>query len=291
MTRRREGSPLTSPVFVTPAAIIFVLFAVLPFLNSVVLSFTSWNGATSPRSVGFDNYLRILTDPGVSVAFLHALVLIGFYSVLTTAVGFSLACFMGSGSVRGLTFFRTVLFLPYVMAPVAVGVIWRWILAPDGLVNEMFDALGLGALARPWLGDFTWALPSVGVVGSWTLYGVAMVLLLAAVQRVPNELYEAARLDGAGPIREAWMITLPSLRAELAVVLVLTVTAALRNFDLIFATTRGGPGTATSVPSWLVYHEAFIVGDVGSASAMAVLLTLVVAAFSGIIFLAVRGTY
>lgn len=261
---------------VAPALVVFVLFAFLPFLHSVYLSFFRWNGISSPVPVGIDNYVRILTDPGTSVAFLHALVLILFYGGVTTAIGFTLACLMGSARIRGMKVFRTLLFLPYVIAPAAVGVVWRWLLSPEGPFNTLLRAVGLGGLARPWLGDFDWALPSVGVIGTWMLYGVVMVLLLAGVQRIPLELYEAGRLDGAGPVRLAWAITMPSLRAELAVVLVLTTTTALRNFDLIYVTTRGGPGTSTVVPSWLVYREAFVAGNVGSAGAMAVILTLVV---------------
>jgi ABC-type sugar transport system permease subunit len=263
-----------------PALVVFGLFLLAPFVHSVYLSFFSWDGITPKKYVGLTNYRDALGSSEVRGAFSHAVILIGFYAGLTTAVALILVGIMGSTRVRGLVVLRTILFLPYVIAPVVTGVAWRWLLSPDGPVNAVFRALGLGRWARPWLGDFTWALPSVGLIGTWMLYGLVMVLLLAAVQRIPMDLYEAARLDGAGPVREFFAVTLPGVRQEVVVVLVLAVTAALRNFDLIYVTTQGGPGTSTEVPSWMVYRQAFFVGTLGKASALGVLLTALIMVLS-----------
>jgi raffinose/stachyose/melibiose transport system permease protein len=187
-----------------------------------------------------------------------------------------LAGVMARCKIRGLSVFRTLLFLPYVIAPTAIAVIWRWLLAPDGPLNSALSAVGLGALTRPWLGDFSLALPSVGMVGTWVLYGLAMVLLVAGVQKIPEDLYDAARIDGAGAFREFLAVTLPGVRNEIVVVLVLTVTAALRNFDVIYVMTQGGPGTTTVVPSLLVYNEAFVAGSVGAAAAIGVTLAVLI---------------
>jgi ABC-type sugar transport system permease subunit len=259
---------------------VFGLVLLAPFVHSVYLSFFSWDGITPKKYVGLANYRDALGSSEVRGAFSHAVILIGFYAGLTTAVALILVGIMGSTRVRGLVVLRTILFLPYVIAPVVTGVAWRWLLSPDGPVNAVFRALGLGRWARPWLGDFTWALPSVGLIGTWMLYGLVMVLLLAAVQRIPMDLYEAARLDGAGPVREFFAVTLPGVRQEVVVVLVLAVTAALRNFDLIYVTTQGGPGTSTEVPSWMVYRQAFFVGTLGKASALGVLLTALIMVLS-----------
>jgi raffinose/stachyose/melibiose transport system permease protein len=121
-----------------------------------------------------------------------------------------------------------------------------------------------------WLGSFSLALPAVGLVGTWIEYGLAMVLLTAGVQKIPQSLYDAARVDGAGALREFFAVTLPGLRGEVAVALTLTTIAALRNFDLVYLTTDGGPGNATSVPAFEVYNRAFRAGDVGTASAIGV---------------------
>jgi raffinose/stachyose/melibiose transport system permease protein len=159
---------------------------------------------------------------------------------------------------------------------VVVAVIWRMIYAPDGPLNRTLDAVGLGSLARPWLGDFTWALPSIGFVGTWVMSGLALVLFMAGVQKIPQSLYDAARVDGAGPLREFLAVTLPNLRGEIAVALTLTTIAALRNFDLVYITTQGGPGNATSVPAFQVYNRAFQIGQIGSAAAVGFTLACVI---------------
>lgn len=274
--RGRTGPRWVGFAYLFPAIAVYVLFLLAPFAHSVYLSFFSWDGITPERWVGFDNYTQLIGSSEIRGAFEHAFVLICFYSLLTTAVALALVGIMGGMRVRGLAVLRTILFLPYVIAPVVTGVAWRWLLSPDGPINGFFRAIGLGGWARPWLGDFDWALPSVGLIGTWMLYGLVMVLLLAAVQRIPLELYEAARLDGAGPVREFFAVTLPAIRQEILVVLVLSTTAALRNFDLIYVTTQGGPGTSTEVPSWMVYRQAFFVGNLGYASALGVLLTLLI---------------
>jgi raffinose/stachyose/melibiose transport system permease protein len=278
--RRRRSQSLIGFAYLLPALVVYVAFLFAPFLHSAYLSLFAWDGITPKRWVGLRNYTQALRSGEIRGAFGHAFVLICFYSLLTTAVALLLVGIMGALRVRGLAVLRTVLFLPYVIAPVVTGVAWRWLLSPSGPVNALLKDVGLGSWARPWLGDFSWALPSVGLIGTWMLYGLVMMLLLAAVQRIPTDLYEAARLDGAGAVREFFAVTLPGVRQEVLVVLVLSTTAALRNFDLIYVTTQGGPGTSTEVPSWMVYRQAFFVGDLGRASALGVLLTVVILVIS-----------
>jgi raffinose/stachyose/melibiose transport system permease protein len=182
--------------------------------------------------------------------------------------------------VRGLAGYRAVLFLPQIIPMVVVAVIWRWIYEPEGPLNAVLDAVGLDGLQRAWLGDFDLALPAVGLVATWVMYGLCMVLFLAGVQKIPQSLYDAARVDGAGPVREFFAVTLPGLRNEVVVALVLTVISALRNFDLIFVTTAGGPGSATQVPALEVYNRGFRVGDVGAASAVGIALALLIFAIT-----------
>ena len=192
-------------------------------------------------------------------------------------LGLVLVAALSRARVRGQAAFRTVLFLPQVIPMVVVAVIWRMIYEPsNGSLNEFLRAVGLGSLQRAWLGDFTLALPAVGVVGTWVMSGLALVLFLAGVQRIPQSLYDAARVDGAGPVREFFAVTLPNLRGEIAVALTLTTIAALRNFDLVYITTQGGPGNATSVPAFEVYNRAFQTGGIGSAAAVGVTLALLI---------------
>jgi raffinose/stachyose/melibiose transport system permease protein len=150
------------------------------------------------------------------------------------------------------------------------------VLSTSGVVNQALSAVGLGSITRAWLGDFGTALPAVGVIGAWVLLGLCTVLLLAGMSKIDPELYEAAQLDGAGPVREFFAITLPSLRNEIGVCVTVTVIAALSAFDIVYISTRGGPGDATMVPGLQIYQLAFFNREVGLASALAVVLMVLV---------------
>lgn len=277
----RSGGPPGEPrrvayLYLLPALAVYAAFLLVPLGRAVNISLFEWDGLTTGTWVGLENYVRVFTDSRLRGAFVHALVLIAFFAVIPLVVGLTLASILHRGRVRGLSFFRTVVFLPQVVAMVVVAVAWRRIYAPDGVLNTALETVGLGALARAWLGDHTWALPAVGFVGTWFEIGLVTVLMLAGMSRIPTEQYEAARLDGAGPVREFFAVTLPGVRGEVAVALTLTVIAALKTFDLVYITTRGGPGRQTSVPSYEVYHQAFELGRVGAASALGVCLMLVI---------------
>jgi raffinose/stachyose/melibiose transport system permease protein len=274
-----------------PAFAIYAAFVLVPLGHTVWLSLHQWDGLTPQTWVGLDNYKQIVRDPILRGAFKHAFVLIGFYAVIPVTLGLVLVAALSRARVRGQAGFRTVLFLPQVIPLVVVAVIWRMIYAPlDGPLNRALDGVGLGALARPWLGDFGLALPAVGLVGTWVMIGLTLVLFMAGVQKIPQSLYDAARVDGAGPLREFLAVTLPNLRGEIAVALTLTTIAALRNFDLIYITTQGGPGNSTSVPAWEVYNRAFQIGQIGMAAAIGFTLACVIFALSfAITQLAERG--
>ncbi|MFG2129508.1 carbohydrate ABC transporter permease [Streptomyces sp. NPDC048751] len=287
--RRDTGPPTRSPhttrrrrravalLYVLPALLPYTLFAVLPALHTAYLSLFDWDGVTLPSFTGLDNYRRVATDPQLRAAAWHAGALIVFFSVLPITLGLVSAALVARRSGRrGTALIRTLLFLPQVVPLVAVAVIWRWVYAEDGTLNQALRAVGLGRLTDAWLGSFTWALPAVGLVGTWVVSGLCMVLFLSGTQRIDQEIHEAARMDGAGPVREFWSITVPLLRPEIAVALSITVIAALSSFDLIYITTGGGPGNSTVVPGILIYRLAFGGGAVGLASALAVVLTAVI---------------
>lgn len=275
--------------YLLPAAVFYTLFVLRPLGQTAWVSLFAWDGITEGRWVGADNYSALLDDGRIPSAIAHSLVFVVFYAVFPVALGLFLAALMSRIRVRGLSFFRAVLFLPQILATVVVAVSWRWIYDIDGPLNAGLRAVGLGSLARAWLGDYDTALPAVGIVGTWVMYGLCMVLFLAGVQKIPTELYESARLDGCGPIREFFTVTLPALRGEIAIALVLTITYALRNFDLVWNTTAGGPGTSTTVPGVFVYQGAFLTHEVGGAAAISVCLTAVVLVVTGVIMRLVRG--
>lgn len=277
-------------LYILPAYLVFALFLLIPLGRAVVLSLYDWNGLSVAEWVGLDNYRQVVADEGLRAAFGHAAVLIVFYAAFPVVVALALVATMTRARLRGLGFYRTVLFVPQVIAMVVVAVAWRQIYAPDGPLNQVLRAIGLDGLARAWLGDFVFALPAVGFIGTWVQMGLCIVLFLAGVSKIPRELYEAARLDGAGPVREFFAVVLPALRNEISVALTLTVIAALRNFDLVYVTTAGGPGTSTTVPSYEVYRRAFEIGQVGSAAAVAITLTAMIFVLTfGITRIAERG--
>lgn len=276
-SRRPPGEPRRiGYLYILPAYVVFALFLLVPLVRAGVLSLYEWNGLTLGRWVGLDNYRAVVADQGLRSAFGHAMVLVLFYAVVPVCVALALVATMTRARVRGLGFYRTVLFLPQVVAMVVVAVTWRQIYAPNGPLNQLLRAVGLDGLTRAWLGDFTLALPAVGFIGTWVQMGLCIVLFLAGVSKIPRELYEAVRIDGGGAVREFFTVVVPGLRNEISVALTLTVIAALRNFDLIYVTTRGGPGTSTTVPSFEVYRRAFELGQVGSAAAVAITLTAII---------------
>lgn len=267
---------MTPYLYVLPAFLVYGLFLLYPLIRAGQFSLYDWPGFGPSEFVGLGNYVDLLGDRRFRDAVGHALTLIVFYSILPLVVGLVLAAILRRGRVRGLGFFRVVIFMPQVIALVVVAVAWHQIYSPTGLLNDVLRALRLGELARGWLGDPNLALPAVGMIGFWLSTGLVMLLLLAGMGRIPNDLYEAARLDGAGPVREFFAISLPSVKAEITTALVLTIIAALKTFDLVYVTTSGGPGTATTVPSYEVYNRAFNLKEVGSASAVAIVLTVLV---------------
>ena len=274
---RRGPSGRVQPVaylYLLPAFAFFAVFAVAPLAHAFKLSFYEWNGITDQTWVGLDNYVTVFTDPKVRAALWNSVILIAFYAVLPIGIALVVVGLMARVRIRGRTAFRAVLFVPTILPLTVVAVAWRWVYAPDGPLNFGLDLVGLDFVSRAWLGDFTFALPSLGMVGTWVTFGLVFVLFAAGVQKIPPERYEASRIDGAGMIREFFAVTLPALRGEITVALILTVTAALRNFDLVFVMTRGGPGTNTEVPSMFIYRSVFQIRSIGLGAAIGVILML-----------------
>lgn len=214
----------SSLLYVAPALAFFVVFVVVPIVQSVRISFYDWDGISVATPAGLSNYAAVFADADLRQALGHSVVLLFFYAALPVLVGLLLAGAMSRIRIHGLTVFRAVLFLPQILSSVVVAVAWRGLLAEDGPVNGFLRAVGLGGLARSWLGDFGTALPSIGLIGTWVEYGLCMVLFLAGIATIDRSLYEAARLDGAGAIREFTSITLPALRPQISIALILTIT-------------------------------------------------------------------
>ena len=271
-------------LYILPALSMFVFFVLWPIADTIRYSFYDWDGFSTPSFAGLSNYVRLANDPLVHVAFLNNLAFILFYSLVPILLALFLTAVMTRRRLPGLSLIRAGLFVPYVMSMVVVGVVWRWIYNPAfGPLNQLLKAIGLSAWARPWLGDFDFALPAVGWVGTWVQYGFCMVLFIAGVQQISEDLYDAARIDGANEFQQFWNVTLPGIRYQMSVALVITLISALRIFDVIFVTTRGAPGNRTLVVSLLLYRSAFQINRVGYAASMAVVLTIIILLVSYIV--------
>ena len=266
-------------LFALPALAFYGFFDLYPVLTSIQYSFFNWDGIGASTPAGFSNYTAVFSTPELRSSLFHAFYLIIFFTALPVTFGLIAASVMRSieGKFTG-ALARTVLFLPQIIPGAAAGVAWIWMYSKDGAVNQIFRLVGLGSITRPWLGDFTWALTAVGFIGTWLQTGFCTLLLMAGIGKIDAGLYEAARLDGAGPIAQFRNITLPGLRQEIGVCVTVTIISALASFDVVYLATQGGPGTQTQVPGVEVYNLAFNDGRLGAASAFAVVLALVVIA-------------
>lgn len=277
---RRWRQDWVGYAYLLPALGIYVLVILVPVIYGAWISLFDWNGVSAGKWVGLHNYTQAFHDPAVRQALLHSIVLVFFYSLIPVAIGLVLTGIIARHPLRGTGIWRTILFLPQVLSVVVVGVSWRWILNQDGPFNALLRAVGLGRWTKVWLGDFTWALPTEGAIGTWMLSGLCMVLFLAGAQSIDPDLYDAANVDGAGVVREFFTVTVPGLRNVIVVALVLTFAVSLNNFSLVWVTTQGGPGNQTQVASTLIYSRAFIVSAIGDASALAILLGILMMAIA-----------
>lgn len=263
-------------LYLAPAMVLYAAFLLYPIGRTLQLSLYEWDGISLATFVGFENYANVFADGDLRAAFGHAFVLMFFFAILPTAIGLVIAAVLSRARVAGLGVARVVIFLPQVIAMVVVAVAWRQIFAPDGYLNRALETIGLAGVTRAWLGDYDFALISVGVVGTWVSTGLVTVLLMSGMARIPKERFEAVRLDGAGPIREFFSIIVPAVRAEITVALTLTIIASLKTFDLVYVMTSGGPGNSTTVPSYEVFQLAFSQGQVGQAAAVGIVLAAVI---------------
>jgi len=277
LKRRVRRETIIGWLFVLPALMMYALFVLQPLVLTVRYSFYKWNGVGPMTWVGLKNYVTIFQVPDLIGTIFNAFWLVVWFSFIPVGLGLVVASVIhrvATGRLGAIA--RTVLFLPQVIALVAAGIIWGWLLSLPGLINQILKAVGLGAITRAWLGDFDWALPAVGLIGIWVLLGFCTILLLTGMTKVDPSLYESARIDGAGWFREFVAITVPLLRYEIGVCLTVTVIAALAAFDIVYVSTAGGPGNSTAVPGIQIYILAFTQRAIGLASALAVMLMILV---------------
>jgi raffinose/stachyose/melibiose transport system permease protein len=264
-------------LFIAPALLFYSAFVLIPIGMTAYYSLLRWNGIGVPQFRGLQNYLTVLTEPDLLLTIGNAFQLVLYFTVIPVGIGLGVAQVIRThlGGPFGTTA-RVVLFIPQVIPLVAAGIAWSWMLASNGVVNQLLSLLGLGAWTRGWLGDFDFALPAVGLIGAWVLLGLCTMLLVTGIAKINPTLYEAAKLDGASGWDEFIHITIPGLRQEIGVCITVTVIAALASFDIVYVATGGGPGGVTNVPGLEIYRLAFAHRQVGLASALAIVLMILV---------------
>jgi raffinose/stachyose/melibiose transport system permease protein len=273
----------TSLFFIAPAVSLFSIFVVFPIFQTVWLSFWKWDRISPGVWVGLENYKKVLSNPEIYSAFSHSLVFVIFYSLLPITIGLLITLLLLRVKIRGESFFRAVLFLPQIISTVVVAISWRWIYAADGPINAVLAKIGLESITTAWLGNFDTSLFAVGIIGTWINYGLAMILFLSGAQRISQDLLDADRIDGANMRQEFRYILIPSIKGEISIVLIITITFALRNFDIVWNATQGGPGNSTNVPSLFIYKSAFVTRYVGEAAATSFILAIVILIVTGIL--------
>ncbi|WP_377273564.1 carbohydrate ABC transporter permease [Peterkaempfera sp. SMS 1(5)a] len=285
--RRRRRNTLVGWSFLLPNFLGFGALTLVPVLGAFVVSFTDWDSYTSPRWIGFANFRRLWRDDNFWAALQNTCWYAAGHIPLTLLVSLGLAVALNQ-KLRGVRLLRTAFFFPYVTSLVAVAVVWNMLFSPDvGPIDQFLEHLGI---AHPpgWTSSTDWAMPALIITSTWRDMGYYMVLFLAGLQAVPAELYEQARVDGAGAWHRFWHITLPGLRPTTFFVLIMITISSFKVFDLVQVMTNGGPGRATLVLSQLVYREGITKGRFGYASAVSLALFLVVLVITLVQFQAQR---
>jgi multiple sugar transport system permease protein len=264
----------TLALFILPSLIPLVLFSLGPMVASVGISLLRWDLLRPPRFIGLGNYQALLNDPDFSAAIVHTVLFIVGYLPLVYLGGLGLALLVNQ-KLRGSAFFRSAFFLPVITSWVVVALVWRWLLNPQsGVVNAALDAIGIQGPG--WWTDPFWALPSVILASAWKDIGFVMIILLAGLQAIPEEYYEAAEVDGADRWHRFRHVTLPLLSASSFFVLVISLINSFQVFDQVWVMTGGGPAGASSVVVEQIVRNAFSYNKMGYASAMSWVLFAVI---------------
>ena len=263
-------------LFILPALILYLVFMVYPFFRSIYFSLTSWNGVTAVKEwVGLANYRELIGDGRFWLSLQHTVIWVIIGTIAPIVIGMLLAVLLWRRP-KGFTLFRTIFFMPQVLSTVVIGIIWNWIYNPIfGILNEALDAVGLEDISRGWLGDPDVALYAVLVAAIWATIGLCFVIFLAGLQNVSKDLLEAATIDGANVWQRFWNVTVPQMAGVINVVIALLLIWGFSVFDVVFVMTGGGPANATEVLATYTYKEAFTQNNVGYASSIAVVITVI----------------
>lgn len=275
--RRISGDTLVAWIFIFPSLVGFITFYAVPAARGLMVSFTDWDMLTPAKFVGLDNYVRMFQDPD----FWNALKVTTQFVIWNISIQTVLALLLGviMSRLAQSTLVRSILLLPWLLSNVVVALLWSWLLDPTlGIVNVAMQAVGLTPVA--FLGTPDTAIPSLAIITIWRYLGYTALLIFAGMQTIDATIYEAAAVDGASEWNIFWKMTLPLMRPILAFVMVTSIIGSFQIFDVVAITTKGGPINATKVFNWLIYDHAFVRFNMGYATALSIVLFLILIVIS-----------
>lgn len=272
--KRSRKKNLTGWLFITPALLCFGFFMLIPAIMAVFMSFTSYNVFTPMKFIGLENYARAFLDTYFLIALKNICLYVVLFVPAVVVLSFLLAVLLNN-KVHGMKAFRVMFYLPCLTSAVASAIVFKWLMNPaEGLLNNILNKIGLPSLA--WLNDSRTAMVSIVVICVWSSLASNIMIYLAALQNVPESVYESARLDGANAFQNMTRITLPLVAPTTFFVLTMALIGSFQVFDQIYVLTSGGPAHATTVPMYLVYTNAFKESQMGYACAQAMILFVVI---------------
>lgn len=258
-------------IYVLPAVLVFGFCTIIPISFTVVTSLFRWQGGGAFHFVGAENWVRLIGDRDFWSAFGRNLTLVFIAVVGQVGIGFTLAMFFSSKLVRRREFYRAVLFIPVVLSPIVVGFLWNIMYNRQfGLINLFLESLGLGNMVQEWLGDPDIVLYSIGVSKVWQYVGLHLMIILAGIQSISPEIFDSVEVDGAGPVRRAVSIVLPLIRDTLTVSAMISIATNMKEFDHVYAMTRGGPGQSSTVLALYAYRESISRLNLGYGGTIAI---------------------
>lgn len=279
---KKMKTSLMAYAFMAPALILLVLFVFYPIVYSIPLAFTDYSAIGDTSFVGLDNFKRAFADPEFWTAMKNSALFVACVPVLQI-LSILLAVVVNT-KLRGVTFFRVLFYIPVVTSMIAISIMWSFIFNPDGIINSFLMSHGIISQPVYFLADTRYALLSLMFVTIWQGLGYYMMLYLAGLQSVPEEMQEAAMIDGAGKVTVFFRVTLPLLKPYVWFCTLFSVLSALGVFDIVFAMTKGGPDKATMVMNLYTYNKAFGTFEFGYSAAAGLVMSLVTTAFSLVIF-------
>jgi len=255
-----------------PALLVYVVFAIYPILQSFYYSLMDWNGFTDMKFVGLQNFKNLFQDPLFWNSAKNNIFVVAASVLGQIPIALFIALLLNR-KLKGVKIFRTIGFIPVVLSTVVISLTWNLIYnTKNGMINELLRSVGLDFLTQNWLGDTKWAMISVCITVIWQFIGIYLIIFLAALQNIPEEVLEAAKIDGASEWITTWKITVPMIWDTIIVAIILCISGSLRTFDLIYVMTHGGPSHSTDVMALYMFNETFTNLQYGYGSAVSVVI-------------------